>query len=333
MIDKAYMLIKNDNEWRENSNQAYTESDITALPFRLIVGDQQTTEDKLIWCSRHRRFEVVQDDNQEEPISVTGCIFTGAYVLVDVTPDRIHQGEEIEAAPTRWRIYQKEPMAPIFLAADVAKLRFMVTPGKGDNPAFLAGVRIEWKVRSISIDVPKEKFIYSSMYRLQKIDYWYRNVIMTMPNEIANDLFPILVSEAKLFYGVEPIKSDHYTGFVKIANFMHYPLNRNVIEIWKIRDNRREKDIDFQKFFPKDKRDIGDSLCRYIGIDDPPEELVGICSEDIYTALNYKVYKEFGFKSNEAIALLWDNEECLGKKLLELKYDDEDKKECWWSKR
>lgn len=332
MIDKAFVLNKYSKEWQESSIQVYIENDITVLPIRLLVGCQQPIEEQLIWCPKHRRFEGVRRDNQEETVSDKGCKFTGIYVLVAEKPNDIHQGEEIETEPTRWRIYQKEPLTPIFLAADVAKLRFMVTPSKGSSPAILAGVRIEWKVRSISIDVSKGKFIYSSMYILKKIHHWYRNVIMPIPNEIVNDLFPILLQDACLFYGVEPIESDIYTGFNKIKNFMYYPLNRNVIEIWNIRKNRHEKGTEFKTLFPKDKRDIGDSLCRYIGIDNPPEDLIGICSDNIYTAFNYKLYRSFGFKSEKAIALLWDNEECLGQNLLELKYNAEDKKSFWWKR-
>ena len=332
MIDKAYMLIKNADEWQESSDQAYIENDITVLPFRLIVGYKLSIEEQMIWCPQHRRFEVVHTDNQEETISDTGCVFTGAYVLVAEAPNSINQFEEIEAEPTRWRIYQKKPSSPVFLAADVAKMRFMVTPSNRDNTSIVAGVRIEWIVRSISIDIPKEKFIYSSMYKRIKKNEWYTNVLMPIPCKIVNALFTIMLQEAKLFYGVEPIESDNYTGFTKLENFMYYPLNRNVIEILKIKYNRHENSREFQKLFKKDNRDISNSLCKYIGIDNPPQKLLSICSENIYTAFNYKLYKDFGFKSDEAIELLWDNEECFGQKLLDLKYNSKDKIGFWWKR-
>ncbi|SFT33791.1 hypothetical protein SAMN02910356_00084 [Selenomonas sp. GACV-9] len=331
MVDKAYMLTRN-NEWQKSSDRVFRETDITELPYRLIVGSESSIQEQLIWCQKHRQFEAVRSDSQEETISDFGCKFTGVYVLVMETPDDIHQEDAIEAKPTRWRIYQKKTLSPIFVAADVAKLRFMVTPGKGETPAFLSGVRVEWVVRSISIDVAKDKFIYNSLYTQRHIKYRYRYELIPIPAKITNELFSMLINDAEMYYGVEPIKDDAYTGFVKIKNFMAYPLNRNVIEIQKIRDNRRERSNDFQELFPRNQRDIGAALCQYIGIDNPPQSLVDTCSENIYAALNYKVYQAFGFKSEKAIARLWNNKSCFGKKLLDLKYDEADKTSFWWKR-
>lgn len=332
VIDKAYMFDSSIHEWQECTERANVENDITMLPVRIIVKYDSYGDEQLIWCSRHNKFEIIKEMSPIETVSAEGCRFSGVNVTVVKDPYKIHQGEVMEVSPTRWRIYQKQPLSPIVLIADIANLTFLLGPVTGDKTKCLAKVRIEWKVKSISMDLAKDRFIYYSMLKKESGGYGEVNELIDIPNDIINYLFEILLKEAKLVYGIDPITNETDIGVTKIVNFMAYPLNRNVLEIKKISVNRNESNSVFQKFFPKKQRNIGDSLCRYLGIENAPANLREICSYNIYAAFNYRIYQEFGFKSDEAIKLLWNNHKCLDRDLLSLKYNDHDKESFWWIK-
>lgn len=331
MIDWAYLTTARESVWKKCSDQTLVEKDMSKLPFRLIAGCFQPLEEQRIWCQKHRRFEAVVSDSAEETVSDMNCIFSGPYVFLGSLPEKIKLWESIDAGASRWRVYQKEPTAPILIAADIATLRFVRGPIIDNQPPQAQLVRIEWGIRSISLDVTNERIISYSM-ESREYKWPYRETQYGVPENIVNDIFPVLLQEAQTRYGIEPVANDPFTGVEKLKNFMICPLNRNVLILKRFLPNKHMPPDVFNEIFPKNQRDYGGAICSLLDIDNPPEELKAACNKNIYAAFNYKLYRRFGFKDIKAIAMLWENEHFFGKAFDEFKFDDEDEKRfwCWW---
>lgn len=331
MIDWAYVMTARESAWERCSDQTFAEKDMSKLPFRLIAGCSLPLQEQRIWCQKHRRFEAVVSDSAEETVSDMKCTFSGPYVFLESLPEKIELWEPIEADASRWRVYQKEPTSPIVIAADIATLRFVRGPIIDNQPPQAQLIRIEWGVRSISLDVSNERFISYSM-ESQERRWPYRETRYEVPENIVNDIFPVLLQEAQSRYGIEPIADDPFNGFEKLKNFMICPLNRNVLVLKQFLPNKHMPSDVFNEMFPKNQRDYGGTICSLLDIDDPPEELKAACNKNIYAAFNYKLYRRFGFKDIKAIAMLWENAHCFGKAFDEFKFNEEDEKRlwCWW---
>ena len=272
----------------------YIHEDIEKLPHTLIVAHQQEPAQgkkslrHYVYCPLHQRTEEVKMVAPQQIVSVEGCVFGGLTGFGVFPYQHYSYYNEIKFlyVPFRWRLFQSDENAPIYIACDVAEVR-------RDRGAIHQSSH--WRTFSISAHIAKRKLLIATLKESCRAAArpWTTSANVEIPDIVVDAALEALRESVRQVSGIKPSVLSQMRGHAKIIAFIERPFDLNIVFLKNFL--QRFIQNDFDQAFPYEQKDNYREICRLLGIQ-PPKSLRKAYAYNPYAIVWYMIFRQWGIR-------------------------------------
>jgi len=309
MKDRVFLFDYTKQIWYETTEEKYFVDDISNLPYifpsRYKNGfTGEFWENDKVWCPVHKKFEDIADSGKNFAKTVEGCNIEG--IFTQVPPLSSYFYNDSKDLYFRYRVYRDSDEKTIKVDVDAANVELSVNL-KPINTEF---IRLTYKVAFDEecdnlelILLPPKKYRDFSLQMKMDIEEALGRVRGSAlsygdceARAVTTAVLEFLREDAvkKFGFNVPIIKSNLPD---RIAAFLYRPLDSNIAGFkMYFRDNPN----DFEKLFPKDRRENFSVLCSELGLN-ASDELRNYYTENPFAIVIYVMLQRFGISDKKII--------------------------------
>ena len=251
-----------ENKWLPSSDVSLATKEIEDIPVTVVM---EAEEKRWVWCSSHRRFELLSKTDCLTLTTAEGCEMTGLPALFSYNP-----AHNCEKVPVRWLVKHPDGSDSALVGTDVLKIRLL----SSNEPNFGITPRRTW-------------FSYGNrVYNMA--DGTARSLIFEgYPDDILPFIFKKLQDATRDIYGIRPAISEKaMTSRDALTAFIYHPYDLGCYYLSGYIRGMSE--------IPRDCKNTYYIFCEKLGIK-PPKSLKKIYAKNPYALPMYRTLLELGF--------------------------------------
>lgn len=278
MLDKAFVQTGVDGSWVEclDNRLAHEELEKLACAIFLACDDDQNQH----WFKFYRYRENYADNFDVGTPTENQEIFDWASDQADIVGFghsfiRQYDWWKPQIVPVRWRIFQKSPEYPLYLAVDVARVQ------QERN-----GAEFHYETFSINVSMDRGVSIVSHTGYKSR-GRWTDKTDIDIPENISAAVVEALRDSTKVWCGIRPAITWPLYGKEAVLAYIAHPFD------WNVSVFQQDIGDDYKALFPREQKDNFRALCKYLSIP-PTKSLRRAYAKNPYVIFWHLLLKGYG---------------------------------------